>query len=133
MVAADSQTKHPPEPLHGALSADISNAVVKLLSDCTGRGPTKARTTLDRDLVMVVLRDTLSKGEQFLVDNGQGEQVLEMRRSYQRAMEWDCRAAVERLTGRSVLAFMSTNNIAPDIAAEIFILAPSHPDETAAA
>jgi uncharacterized protein YbcI len=133
MVATDSQTKHAPEPLHGALSADISNAVVKLLADCTGRGPTKARTTLDRDLVMVVLQDTLSKGEQFLVDNDQREQVLEMRRSYQTAMEVDCRAAVERLTGRTVVAFMSTNHIAPDVAAEIFVLAPRDPDAAATA
>jgi uncharacterized protein YbcI len=133
MVATDSHTKHALEPLHGALSADISNAVVKLLADCTGRGPTKARTTLDRDLVMVVLQDTLSKGEQFLVDNEQGEQVLEMRRSYQTAMEVDCRAAVERLTGRTVVAFMSTNHIAPDVAAEIFILAPPDPEGAATA
>jgi uncharacterized protein YbcI len=122
MVAADTQTRPGPEPVHGALSADISNAIVKLLSDCTGRGPTKARTTLDRDLVMVVLQDTMSKGERFLVDNDHREQVLQMRRSYQRAMESDCREAVERLTGRHVVAFMSTNNIDPDVAAEIFIL-----------
>jgi uncharacterized protein YbcI len=122
MVAAETQTHPGPEPVHGALSADISNAIVKLLSDCTGRGPTKARTTLDRDLVMVVLQDTMSKGERFLVDNDHREQVLQMRRSYQRAMESDCREAIERLTGRHVVAFMSTNNIDPDVAAEIFIL-----------
>ena len=126
MVAAETQTHSGSEPVHGALGADISNAIVKLLSDCTGRGPTKARTTVDRDLVIVVLQDTLSKGEQFLVDNDQREQVLQMRRSYQRAMEWDCRKAVERLTGRQVVAFMSTNNIDPDVAAEIFILGEDH-------
>src|SRR5258706_453589 len=47
----------------GSVAADISNAVVRLLSDYTGRGPTKARTYLHEDLVSVVLRDTLTKGE----------------------------------------------------------------------
>jgi hypothetical protein len=37
-------------------------------------------------------------------------------------MEADFREAVERLTGRSVTAFISGNHVAPDIAAELFIL-----------
>ena len=37
-------------------------------------------------------------------------------------MEADFCAAVERLTGRKVLAFISGNHIDPDIAAELFIL-----------
>jgi uncharacterized protein YbcI len=122
MVAEQTHLREAPESPHGALSAAISNAIVKVLADCTGRGPTKARTTIDRDLVLVLLQDTLTKGEQFLVDSERQEQVLEMRRSYQDAMEIDCRHAVERLTGRHVVAFMSTNNVHPDVAAEIFVL-----------
>jgi uncharacterized protein YbcI len=131
MVAEQTHLREAHESPHGALSAAISNAIVKVLADCTGRGPTKARTTIDRDLVMVVLQDTLTKGEQFLVDSDRGEQVLEMRRSYQDAMEVDCRAAIERLTGRHVVAFMSTNNIGPDIAAEVFILGEDRDTGTA--
>jgi uncharacterized protein YbcI len=37
-------------------------------------------------------------------------------------MEADFRAAVERLTGRKVLAFLSGHQIEPDVAAAIFIL-----------
>ncbi|HTP18470.1 MAG TPA: hypothetical protein VMJ65_02630 [Solirubrobacteraceae bacterium] len=40
-------------------------------------------------------------------------------------MEDDFRAAVERLTGRKVLAFFGTNHLEPDVAAEKFILAAS--------
>jgi uncharacterized protein YbcI len=124
MVAEEAQTQPVREPAHGALGAAISNAIVRVLAECTGRGATKARTTIDRDLVLVLLQDTLSRGEQFLVDNEREEQVLSMRRSYQRAMEHECRVAVEDLTGRKVVAFMSTNNIGPDVAAEIFLLEP---------
>lgn len=106
-------------------SAAISNAVVRLLAESTGRGPTQARTTIDRDLVAVVLADTLTKGERYLVDNGRIEHVLEMRRGYQDAMKDECSAAVEEITGRKVVAFMSANNVDPDIAVEIFILEPA--------
>jgi uncharacterized protein YbcI len=37
-------------------------------------------------------------------------------------MEADSRAAVERLTGHKVVACISGNHLAPDIAAEVFIL-----------
>ena len=47
-----------------------------------------------------------------------------MRRAYQEAMTTDCIAAIEDLTGRTVLAFMSANHIDPDVAAELFVLEP---------
>ncbi len=37
-------------------------------------------------------------------------------------MEADFRAAVERITGQKVLAFIGGNHIDPDVAAELFIL-----------
>src|SRR4051794_33484005 len=39
-----------------ALNAAICRAIVHLLAESTGRGPTKARTTIDRDLIVVVLQ-----------------------------------------------------------------------------
>jgi uncharacterized protein YbcI len=50
-----------PDPLeprreNGQLNAAISEALVRMLADTTGRGPTKARTTIDRDLIVVMLR-----------------------------------------------------------------------------
>lgn len=124
----DFPTQHeqasPTRSGNGSLSASISNVVVKMLAESTGRGPTRARTTIDRDLVVVVLQDTLTKGERYLVDNGRSEQVLEMRHSFQKAMETDCCAAIEQLMGRKIIAFMSANNIEPDLAAEVFILEP---------
>jgi len=37
-------------------------------------------------------------------------------------MEQDLRAAVERLTGRRVIAFIGGNEVDPDVAAEVFVL-----------
>jgi len=105
-------------------SAEISNAVVHLLSEYTGRGPTKARTYINDDLISVVLRDTLTKGERSLIANGSVDVVLDARKAYQAAMKQDLIAVIEKYPGRSVLAFMSENHIDPDIAVESFVLAP---------
>jgi uncharacterized protein YbcI len=49
--------------LGGSKAAAISNHVVRVMSEYTGRGPTQARSYLHADLVTVVLRDTMTKGE----------------------------------------------------------------------
>ncbi len=113
----------------GSVSAAISNASVRLLSDFTGRGPTKAKTTINRDSVLIVFGNVLTKAERTLVENGDREAVLQMRKRFQHAMGGDLVEIVESHTGRSVVAFMSDNHIDPDLAAEIFILAPLPADE----
>ena len=120
----DSPESHPDR---GALNAAISEAVVRLMADSTGRGPTKARTTIDRDLIVVMLQNTLTTGERYLADSDRAEQVLGMRRAYQEAMRSDCIEAIEDLAGRTVIAFMSANHIDPDLAAEVFVLEPQAP------
>src|SRR5437868_9107206 len=97
-----------------SLSAEISNAVVRLLAEYTGRGPTKARTYVNDDLISVVLQDTLTKGERSLVRDGKTELVLSTRKAYQNTMSEDLVAAVELITGRTVHAFLSDNRTDPD-------------------
>ena len=108
----------------GQLAAKISNTVVHALSRTTGRGPTKAKTTLGTNGVFVVLQDTLTRGEQTLADAGQGEAVLDLRRRWQSVMKQDVSREIEELTGRKVIGFMSDNHIDPDLAVEVFVLEP---------
>ena len=115
---------HPLPSLDGSKSAAISNLTVRLLSQYTGRGPTKARTYLHDDIVTVVLRDTLTKGEITLVNSDHGEIVLATRHTFQEVMGAELVGGVEQITERTVLAFLSANHIAPDIAVETFILVP---------
>jgi uncharacterized protein YbcI len=112
----------------GELAAAISNAVVAALARTTGRGPTKAKTTLGDNGVFVVLQDSLTRGEQVLADAGEGEAVLNLRRRWQRVMQVDVSREIEQLTGRKVIGFMSDNHIDPDLAVEVFILAPAAPE-----
>jgi uncharacterized protein YbcI len=108
----------------GACAAAISTAIAQLLRDYSGRGPTRAQTTIGNDLIVCMLADTLSKGEWKLVERGEERVVLKQRDAVHRIMRDDAVAAVERLSGRTVTAFMSHNNIDPDCAVEMFLLAP---------
>jgi uncharacterized protein YbcI len=111
----------------GELAAAISTTVVRALARTTGRGPTKARTTLGENGVFVVLQDSLTHGEQTLTDAGEGAAVLDLRRRWQRVMQADLSLEIEQLTGRKVIGFMSDNHIDPDIAVEVFVLEPLPP------
>jgi uncharacterized protein YbcI len=111
----------------GELAAAISTTVVRALARTTGRGPTKARTTLGENGVFVVLQDSLTIGEQTLTDAGEGAAVLDLRRRWQRVMQADLSREIEQLTGRKVIGFMSDNHIDPDIAVEVFVLEPLPP------
>jgi uncharacterized protein YbcI len=64
----------------------------------------------------------LTHAEKSLTRSDQIDAVNHIRHLFQETMEADFRKAVERLTGRKVLAFISGNHIEPDIAAELFIL-----------
>ena len=110
----------------GPRAAAISNAMVQLLHEYTGRGPTRARTTLDDDLIVCVLADTLTAGERRLVSGGEERLVLEQRSTFQRLMRDEAVGAIEGITGRKVAAFMSNNHIDPDVAVEAFVLARRH-------
>jgi uncharacterized protein YbcI len=96
--------------------------VVKLMSQYTGRGPTKARTYINDDVVTVILRENLTKAERTLVGHDRGDVVLSARTALQKAMHGDLVAGVQAIMGREVVAFLSANSVDPDYAAETFIL-----------
>jgi uncharacterized protein YbcI len=106
----------------------ISNLIVRLLSEYTGRGPTKARTHFNDNLFTVVLQDLLTKGEHSLIRDGRSKLVLETRSAYQQTMRKDFTEGVETITGRRVIAFLSANHLDPDLAIESFMLAPPDND-----
>jgi uncharacterized protein YbcI len=113
-----------PRP-RGELSNAISDVMVRLVTEYTGRGPTTARSYLHDDLISVVMQDTLTKGERRLVEDGKCEHVRQTRRYFQDAMRGEVISAVEELTGRRVVAFLSDNHIDPDVAVETILLQAS--------
>jgi len=122
---------HTEPSISGSKAATISNHVVRTMSEYTGRGPTKARTYINDDVVTVVLQDTLTKGERSLVGDDLDELVLSMRKAFQGTMRHDLISGIEEILGRSVVAFLSDNHIDPDIAVEVFVLARPQPERPA--
>jgi uncharacterized protein YbcI len=96
--------------------------MIHLTHEYTGRGPSRARTSINGTLVVCLLEDTLTKGERTLVRSGHSETVIDMRYRFQQAMREAAIDEVQRLTGSRVTSFMSANHIEPDLAAEIFVL-----------
>jgi uncharacterized protein YbcI len=98
-------------------------------SQFVGRGPTKAQAFFRQNFVVVVMQDTMTTSERSLAAGGQDEAVLHLRKEIQQLMREQLVAEVERLTGCRVLAFMSDSHIDPDVAAEVFVLDRSIPDD----
>jgi uncharacterized protein YbcI len=106
----------------GSLAAAISNLIVRLFAEYTGRGPNKARTTIRDNVVVCVTQNTMTKGERRLVEVGEAKAVVSSRRKFQTTMRDDLVAGIETLTNRKVLSFMSDHDADHDYAAEVFIL-----------
>jgi uncharacterized protein YbcI len=108
----------------GALNAAISNEVVRLVADFTGRGATKSRAFVHQDVVVCLLEDGATKAERNLVAAGKSELVRMTRDAIQRAMEEQLVTTVERLTGRRVLSFLSGTSTLAESSVEVFVLEP---------
>jgi uncharacterized protein YbcI len=106
----------------GSLRQDISNTIVTLFKQRFGRGPTSCRTYLESDLVVLVMSGGYTAGEQTLFEAGRWHDVRRARLAWQDSMEARFVEAIERLTHRTVKAFMSANHQEPDITVELFVL-----------
>ena len=106
----------------GELNAAITSAIVGIHTEYLGRGPRSASTFHYGHVLVTLMHDVLTPAERTLSSTNHTEAVDHIRHLFQVTMEPAFREAVERLTGRKVLAFISGNHIDPDIAAELFIL-----------
>ncbi|HEX6461081.1 MAG TPA: Na-translocating system protein MpsC family protein [Thermoleophilaceae bacterium] len=111
-------------PTSGNLLLDIANAFVAIHKEFYGRGPTKARAHVGRDLVVVLLQGGYSRAEQTLHAHGRDDAIHESRLAMQATMEDTAVITIERLTGRKVYSFMSANEPNREMQAEVFVLEP---------
>jgi uncharacterized protein YbcI len=99
--------------------------MVALLKEFYGRGPTRAKSYYEDDLVVCLLRGGFTRVEQTLLAGGRGSSVIQQRMEFQELMRERFTAVIERATGRQVIGFMSGNQQHPDMMCEVFILAPT--------
>jgi uncharacterized protein YbcI len=100
---------------------------VKLYAEVYGHNRTTASTYINDNVVVCILEDILTPLEQELVAAGNERDVIDGRVAFQADREDKFSTAVERLTQRRVIAFMSANQTSPGIACELFFLAPAEP------
>ena len=112
------------QPAGDGLTLAISAAMVTLYGEVYGHDRTTASTYINDDVVVCILEDILSTSEQALIADGGAGEVLDGRVAFQAEREDAFSRAVERLTLRRVVAFMSANQTSPGIACEMFFLAP---------
>ena len=106
----------------------VTRDLVQLHREYYGQGPSQARTYRVNDTVISILEGGFTTVESTLIAEGRAEAVHEMRRTFQMAMEERFRAVVEKALGRKVIAYMSQIHTDPDMAVELFVLAPASED-----
>lgn len=112
-----------PQPLSGGeLNAAVTREVIRVQNESHGRGPKKAFTFHNGNVLVTILEEVLTPAERKLAGNGESDAVLRMRSLYQRNMAAELKRGIEAITGCEVVAVMSDNHLDPDIAVETFIL-----------
>jgi uncharacterized protein YbcI len=103
--------------------AAVTNGIVQLFREYYGRGPTKAKSyLLDERIVVCVLEDTMTTVEQTLANCGEHGMVRQVRLRFQEAMALEFKTVVEKAMGRRVAAYHSQLTMQPDMGFEFFVL-----------
>jgi uncharacterized protein YbcI len=106
----------------GDVRANISRRLVQLHKEFYGRGPTRAKTYCDDDLVVVLMRGGFTPVEETLMRAGRGDSVIKQRADFQDVMLERFNEVIEQETGRKVVAMMSGSHQRPDLIGEVFVL-----------
>lgn len=108
----------------------ISNEMGRVYKEQFGRGPTRVRTEFaSADTILVILENSLTAAERALAALGEHERLRNNRIFLQYASVAEFCAPVERITGRTVRAFVSGIDTVADVSIETFSL---HPEGSAA-
>src|SRR5947207_2514798 len=86
----------------GEMRATISNEIVRLQAEYYGKGPTRAKTYILEDLVVVVLEESFTRAEKTLAERGERDAIEHIRRRFQQQMADAFTSVVEQATGRKV-------------------------------
>jgi uncharacterized protein YbcI len=118
-------------PLSGdALLNAVTEAMVALHLRYYNRVPATAETQLlGGDLLACVLGGIYTDVEKTLIEIGRTASVHESRGQFQHAMRHKFVDVIERLSGRTVTAFISNHHVGPDLAVELFWLDDHSPTQ----
>ena len=101
--------------------ARLSNEMVRAQKKYFGKGPTKAKSYMLDDLLLIVMRGGMTTAEKTMLDFGQEDLVRQFRQLFENEMTERLTGMVEDITGRKVIGYQSQIIFEPDIVIEIFI------------
>jgi uncharacterized protein YbcI len=103
----------------------VTDAMIELHQRYHHRQPVTAKTLLmGGDLLACVMGGVYTDVEKTMIELQQTTIVQETRSAFQHAMQQKFIDAVETLSGRRVLAFISNHHVGPDMEIELFLLQP---------
>ena len=120
-------TETPQSPdTHQWISLEISNGMVRLYKELFGRGPSRARTYFaGPDIVICSLETSFTPAERSMAEMGEHQRLREWRSLLQYGRATEFCSPIERITGRTVRAFISgTDTEADGLSVETFVLHP---------
>ncbi len=104
----------------------VTDAMVGFHQRYHHRKPVTAKSLmLGDDLIACVLGGVYTDVEKTMIEIQRSTIVQETRNAFQDAMQGKFISAVQALSGRRVLAFVSNHHVGPDIEIELFFLSPS--------
>jgi uncharacterized protein YbcI len=102
-------------------TATISREIVAVYLRTFGRGPTRARTFVQPQFSVCVLRDVFTTAERALIATGGGDEVEVSRKKLNAANDDDFQAIVESLTGRTVQSHLTHVKVPANLAVHVFL------------
>ena len=102
--------------------AAVANEIVRLKAQYYGKGPTEAKAYQNDDVLVVSLRGGLTTVEKTLLESDEAALVRQVRLRFQEIMTQNFVDAVQRITRRKVLTYMSQVVFDPDFCFELFVL-----------
>jgi uncharacterized protein YbcI len=106
----------------GRLRAALADAMIRIVREHWGKGPTRAKAYVEERFVFCVLEEPLTTVERTLADNGETDVVRRLRLEFHELVDRQLAEQVEALTGRRVLACHCQIVFDPDVLFEIFVL-----------
>jgi uncharacterized protein YbcI len=108
----------------GQLGAAISDAMVAIVREAIGRGPTRTRTFIHDDVIVCLLHETMTPLERTLHQQHREDTVDDVRDVLHSALAPKAQQLVQELTGRTVVATLADHHRDPDAGVFVFLLQP---------
>lgn len=108
-----------------SIVATVSREVVGVLKETVGRGPTQAKTFLNDDCILVLLREGHTKTEGTMFAGGAARQVAQDRVDLSEMIREPLTEVIERNVGRKVVGFLSSSQQEPDLVSFVFVFEDS--------